>query len=111
MSDSFQRVCAVSDVQPESAISVEAGDEDIAIVNSDGRFYAVVDECSHASIPLSDGDIEHGEIECYLHGSRFDLTTGKPLQLPATEPVEIYPVKIEDDEVFVDVENPLPQPN
>lgn len=111
MSDSFQRVCSVSDVEPESALAVEAGDEDIAIVNSGGRFYAVIDECSHASVPLSEGDVENGEIECYLHGSRFDLSTGEPLQLPATEPVDIYPVKIEDDDIYVDTEHPLPAPN
>jgi 3-phenylpropionate/trans-cinnamate dioxygenase ferredoxin subunit len=110
MSDSFQRVCAVADVAPESAISVEVGIDDIAIVNSGGQFYAVIDECSHASVPLSEGDVGDGEIECYMHGSRFDLTTGKPLQLPATEPVETYPVRIEDDQVYVDVDHPLPEP-
>jgi 3-phenylpropionate/trans-cinnamate dioxygenase ferredoxin subunit len=103
----FSRACPLAAVAPESAIAVEVDGEDIAIVNSDGEIYAVIDECSHAAIPLSEGDVGNGEIECYMHGSRFDLKTGKPLGLPATEPVAVYPVKIENGEIFVDVENPI----
>ena len=105
---SFQRVCSVADVAPDSAIAVEIGRNDVAIVQSNGRFYAIADECSHASIPLSEGDIGDGEIECYLHGSRFDLATGEPLGLPATEPVAVYPCQVSGDDVLVDVSSPLP---
>ena len=105
---SYQRVCSVADVAPDSAISVEIGRTDVAIVHSDGRFYAIADECSHASIPLSEGDVGDGEIECYLHGSRFDLATGEPLGLPATEPVAVYPCQISGNDVLVDVTSPLP---
>jgi 3-phenylpropionate/trans-cinnamate dioxygenase ferredoxin subunit len=104
---SFVRACALADVAPESAISVEVGDEDVAIVQSGGKFYAIADECSHAAIPLSEGDVEDGEIECYLHGSRFDLSTGKPLSLPATEAVAIYPCQIAGSDILVDVSSPL----
>ena len=65
---------------------------DLAIVHSSGAFYAIADECSHAPIPLSEGDVGDGEIECYLHGSRFDLRTGEPIGLPATEPVADLPL-------------------
>jgi 3-phenylpropionate/trans-cinnamate dioxygenase ferredoxin subunit len=106
MSD-FVRVCSVSDVPPESAIAVEVDDRELAIVHSDGNFYAIEDECSHAAIPLSEGDVEHAEIECYLHGSRFDLRTGRPLSLPATEPVPVYRCRVEGDDVLVDVSEPL----
>ena len=61
------------------------------------------DECSHAAIALSEGDVEGLQIECWLHGSRFDLRTGKPTGLPATEPVAIYPVQVDGDDVLVDV--------
>ena len=104
---SFQRICAVADVAPDSAISVEVGRNDVAIVNSNGQFYAIADECSHASIPLSEGDVGDGEIECYLHGSRFDLATGEPLGLPATEPVAVYPCQVSGEDVLVDVTSPL----
>jgi 3-phenylpropionate/trans-cinnamate dioxygenase ferredoxin subunit len=103
----FVKACPLASVAPESAIAVEVDGEEIAVVNSGGAIYAVIDECSHAAIPLSEGDVGNGEIECYMHGSRFDLKTGEPLGLPATEPVAVYPVKIENDDVFVDVENPL----
>ncbi len=106
---SLIRVCAVADVAAESAIAVEVGRDDLAIVQSKGVFYAIADECSHAAIPLSEGDVGDGEIECYLHGSRFDLRTGEPLGLPATEPVAVYRCEISGDDVLVDVSAPLNQ--
>ena len=106
MSD-FVRACRVADVAPESAIPVEIAGTELAIVHSDGQFYAIADECSHAAIPLSEGDVGDGEIECYLHGSRFDLRTGEPIGLPATEPVAIYRCRVEGDEVLVDVSSPV----
>jgi 3-phenylpropionate/trans-cinnamate dioxygenase ferredoxin subunit len=105
---SFQRVCAVAEVAPDTAISVQIGRADVAIVHSNGLFYAIADECSHASIPLSEGDVGDGEIECYLHGSRFDLATGEPLGLPATEPVAVFPCQVSGDDVLVDVTSPRP---
>ncbi len=104
---SFVRVCAVAEVPPEAAVAVDADGLDLAIVNSAGRFYAIADECSHAAIPLSEGDVGDGEIECYLHGSRFDLRTGEPTGLPATEPVPIYRCRVEGDDVLVDTSAPL----
>jgi 3-phenylpropionate/trans-cinnamate dioxygenase ferredoxin component len=103
----FVRVCAVADVAPESAIAVEIDRTELAIVHSAGRFYAIADECSHAAIPLSEGDVGDGEIECYMHGSRFDLSTGRPIGLPATEPVPIYRCRVDGDDVLVDVSTPL----
>jgi 3-phenylpropionate/trans-cinnamate dioxygenase ferredoxin component len=104
---SFVPVCAIDDVKPESAIPVEVDGVEMAIVRSAGEFYAIADECSHASIPLSEGDVGDGEIECYMHGSRFDLRTGEPLGLPATEPVAIYPCQVSGDDVLVDVSSPI----
>ena len=98
---SYQRVCSVADVAPDSAISVEIGRAEVAIVHSDGRFYAIADECSHASIPLSEGDVGDGEIECYLHGSRFDLATGAVLQGPATSPLAPIGVAVRGDDVVL----------
>jgi len=102
----FLKVCAVADVPPETAIAVEVDRIELAIVHSAGRFYAIADECSHAAIPLSEGDVGDGEIECYMHGSRFDLSTGRPIGLPATEPVAIYRCRIDGGDVLVDVTEP-----
>ncbi|GAA2101337.1 non-heme iron oxygenase ferredoxin subunit [Microlunatus panaciterrae] len=103
----FVRACALAEVAAESALAVEVDNADIAIVQSEGRFYAIADECSHASIPLSEGDVGNGEVECYLHGSRFDLRTGRPTGLPATEPVKVYPCIVSGDDVLVDVSSPI----
>ncbi len=108
---SFVRACAAAEVDPESALPVDIDDHEVAIVQSGGDYYAIADECSHAQIPLSEGDVGDGEIECYLHGSRFSLKSGEPLGLPATEPVAVYPCKVVDGEVLVDVTAPITTEN
>jgi len=103
---SFVRACGVGDVASGSALRVELDEQDVAVVRNGDDWYAVVDECSHANIPLSEGEVEGCEIECWLHGSRFDLRTGKPTGPPASEPVAIYAVKVEGDDVLVDLDSP-----
>ena len=103
----YRRACALSELQPESTLPVEVDGTDVAVVRSGDGYYAIADQCSHAAIPLSEGDVEDGEIECYLHGSRFDLRTGEPLGLPATEPVAVYPVQVDGDDLLVDVSTTL----
>jgi 3-phenylpropionate/trans-cinnamate dioxygenase ferredoxin subunit len=103
----FVRACAVTDVVPGSALRVEVDGLDVAIVRDGEDFYAIEDECSHASVALSEGDIDGCEIECWMHGSRFDLRTGKPLGPPATEPVPVFPVQITGDDVLVDLDTSL----
>ena len=99
----FVRACSVAEVASGSAVRVEVDGLDVAIVRSGDDFFAIEDECSHAAVALSEGDVEGCEIECWMHGSRFDLRTGKPLGPPATEPVPVFPVKIAGDDVLVDL--------
>jgi 3-phenylpropionate/trans-cinnamate dioxygenase ferredoxin subunit len=102
--DSYVRVCAVDDLPTLGAVQAEIAGQKIAIVrDSAGDIHAIDDTCSHANVSLSEGDVEDGEIECWLHGSRFDLRSGKPTGLPATSPIAVYPVKIDGDDVFVSV--------
>ena len=76
----------------------------VAVVrDEDGDVHAIGDVCTHADVSLSEGDVEDCAIECWLHGSRFDLRTGQPLALPAIRPVPVYPVTIDGDEILVDV--------
>jgi 3-phenylpropionate/trans-cinnamate dioxygenase ferredoxin subunit len=96
----------VSDVPTEAALGVVVEGTAVAVARDGDDWYAIYDECSHATIPLSEGEREGTDIECWLHGSRFDLRTGKPIGLPATEPVAIYPVRVEGDDVLVDVTAP-----
>jgi len=103
---SFMKVCSTEDVQPGTALAVSVDGVAVAVVRDGEDWYAIYDECSHAAIALSEGDVEGDQIECWLHGSRFDLRTGKPTSLPATEPVAIYPVKVEGGDVLVDVQAP-----
>ncbi len=103
----FERACDVGDVTNASPLAVTVGGVDVAIVRQGDDVYAISDECSHAAIPLSEGEVEDGEIECWLHGSRFDLRTGKPSGPPATEPVPTYPVRVDGSDVLVDVTSPL----
>ena len=95
----------LADVPDGGAIAVEIEGVELALVRDGEAVYAVIDECSHAAIPLSEGEVEGNEIECWLHGSRFDLRTGKPVNLPATEPVQTYPTTIEGDTVLVDLQH------
>ena len=105
---SFVLACSVAEVPVGSAIGVDlGGDADIAVVNTGEGFFAIRDVCSHGEFPLSDGDIDGCTLECYMHGSRFDLRTGFPLELPAIKPVPVYPVRLDGNSVFVDPDNPI----
>ena len=105
---SFVRACATAEVPVGSAIAVDlGGDAEIAVVNTTEGFFAIRDVCSHAEVPLSDGDIEGCTLECYMHGSMFDLRTGAPINLPATEPVPVYPTRIVGDDLYLDPDNPI----
>jgi 3-phenylpropionate/trans-cinnamate dioxygenase ferredoxin subunit len=99
----FVRACALSEVAEGQALRVEVDGLDVAIVRDGDEVFAIEDECSHAAVALSEGDVAHCEIECWMHGSRFDLRTGKPLGPPATEPVPVFPVKVDGDDVLVDL--------
>lgn len=85
----------------DEAVHVDLGGHPICLARSGGAFYAMLDECSHGHVELSEGDIEGGHVECWLHGSRFDLATGIPACPPATEPVPVYPVRVSTDGVEV----------
>jgi 3-phenylpropionate/trans-cinnamate dioxygenase ferredoxin component len=103
----FVRACALDDLADGTARAVEVDGVEIALVRNGDEVYAIQDECSHAAIPLSEGEVDGSEIECWLHGSMFDLRTGKAINLPATEPVPVYPVRVSQGEIQVDVTHPL----
>ena len=107
----FERLCSLSEVPEDGSLRIELPDVDVAVVNFEGEIYAIEDVCSHAEVALSDGEVEEFDgaptIECALHGSCFDLRTGAPTNLPATEPVPVYPVRVEGDDVLVDVDAPI----
>jgi 3-phenylpropionate/trans-cinnamate dioxygenase ferredoxin subunit len=99
------RVCSVDDVAPGTATKVVVDGVPVALVRIDDDFYAIGDVCSHADVSLSEGEVDPGDrhIECWKHGSRFSLETGEPDCLPATKPVPVYRVKVDGDDVLVEV--------
>ncbi len=99
------RVCSLSELKDDSAIRVDVDGKPVCIARSQGEVFALSDICSHADVALSEGDVEDGTIECWLHGSRFDLRTGVPTGLPATKPVATYAVTVEGDDVLVKMES------
>jgi 3-phenylpropionate/trans-cinnamate dioxygenase ferredoxin subunit len=100
------RVCSTEDVPKGTTISADVDGTQLAIVHAgDDNFYAIYDECSHEAIPLSEGEIDGCTLECWLHGSRFDLRTGEPTGLPATVPVPVYPVEVHDGDIYVTIDN------
>jgi len=104
---SYERACALADVPLDEGLSVDVGNLTLAIARDGDDVYALQDLCSHAAVALSEGEVEDCQIECWLHGSRFDLRTGKPTGLPATEPVATFPVEVRDQDVYVDVTTTL----
>lgn len=100
-SSTFHRICAVDDLPVSEAVRAEIDGTPVALVRTEEDVFAIYDECSHAAVALSEGDVEGCTLECWLHGSRFDLRTGEPTGLPATVPVKVYPVDIRDGDVYL----------
>ena len=99
------RIASLADLPEEGAVRIEVGGRPVCLARSQGKVYALGDVCSHADVSLSEGDVEDGTVECWLHGSRFDLRTGAPTGLPATKSVPTYPVTVIGDDVFVKLEH------
>lgn len=97
------KVCALSSLDDRKPFAASVDDVDVVLVRDGERVHALADLCSHAEVSLSEGEVSRKGIECWLHGSCFDLETGKPSSPPATEPVDVYAVDIRDGDVFVDV--------
>ena len=98
-----ERVCAVDELEQDTALRVVVGGVPVAVVkDANGDVFAIGDTCTHGDISLAEGFVEDDTLECWAHGSKFELTSGKPLTLPAYEPVPVYTVSIVDDDVFID---------
>ena len=100
-----ERVAALSDLKPGSAIKVSIDGTPIALVReSNGDVHALGDRCSHGDISLTEGFVEEDTVECWAHGSKFDLRSGEPRNFPAFEPVPVFAVDIDGDDIFVDTD-------
>jgi 3-phenylpropionate/trans-cinnamate dioxygenase ferredoxin subunit len=103
----YHRACSFDELIDSTPFKATVDGLDVAVVRHGDEVFAIEDECSHAAVPLSEGDVEDCTLECFLHGSRFDLRTGKPTGPPATEPVPVYAVQVDGDDVLIDIDQPL----
>ena len=92
-------VCPLAELPPGERRFFQWEDLEIAVINCEGELFAIEDRCSHDDGPLAEGPLDCAKrtLECPRHGSLFDMTTGKPLTLPAYEPVDTFPVRVTDD--------------
>ncbi len=99
------RICGRDEIEPGTARRFDVGSHRIALVRIDDEVFAIGDTCSHENYSLSEGEVltEECEIECWKHGSTFDLRTGEPQTLPATKAVPVYAVRLEGDDVLVEL--------
>jgi len=100
----FTTVAKLEDVPENEPTAVESDGRKLVLIREDGEVHALEDRCSHEDYPLHNGEVVDGQIECALHGARFDLDSGDPKALPAVKPVQRFECRVEDDEIRVTLE-------
>ena len=107
----FERACSLDEVSLDQGLAVTLGRHEVVVARDGDEVFAIENTCSHAEVALSEGEVVQSDggcqIECWLHGSMFDLRTGKPTNLPATEPVATFPIEVRGTDVYVDTETTL----
>ena len=98
---SFVKVATRTELPTGGKKLVEVDGRAIAVFNVDGTYYAIDDVCTHDGGPLAEGELMGCEIKCPRHGARFDVRTGKPLCMPAIEPVAVHATEVRDEDVYV----------
>lgn len=101
----FQRVASTGDIPTGSLKAYTVGYQKLAIAHTEDGFWAVADECSHDSAPISDGELRGHEVVCARHGARFDLRTGAVTAPPAIVPIDTLELKIEGEDILVLIED------
>jgi len=99
------KITELDQLPRDRGVRVTVGDHRIAMFRIDDDVYAIGDRCSHAEASLAEGELWGLSVECPRHGSEFDLKSGEPQALPATEPVPVYPVSIDDGAVYLELED------
>jgi 3-phenylpropionate/trans-cinnamate dioxygenase ferredoxin subunit len=100
MSD-LQKVATLDEIPPGGRKSLVFDDRAVLLLRVGDEFFAVEDVCSHDGQPLTDGPLEGTAIECPRHGARFDVRTGRPLCMPAVEPIATYEVKVVGNDILL----------
>ncbi len=100
----FVKVAKIDDVKPGHVKTFAVNEHRIVLANVEGTFFATQDLCTHDGGPLGDGELLGEEIECPRHGGRFNVKTGEVVALPPLFPIKTFPVKVEGNDVMVQVE-------
>jgi 3-phenylpropionate/trans-cinnamate dioxygenase ferredoxin subunit len=101
----YVKAARLGDIPPGRVKIVEIGDEDIALCNLEGKIYAIANVCTHDDGPLGAGHLMGDTIECPRHGARFNVRTGAVENLPAIVPVPTFEVRVEGQDVLVEIED------
>jgi 3-phenylpropionate/trans-cinnamate dioxygenase ferredoxin component len=99
----FVRVCAVTDVPKGKGKGFKVGKLELAVFHTEDGFFATDDICSHEREHLAEGWLEAHTVECPRHGSVFDLRTGEAESLPATEPILVFRIEIDGNDLKVGI--------
>ena len=97
------KAATIAEIPVTGMKKVKLNGHSILVVRCDDGYYAVDDTCTHEESSLSEGELLNCELECALHGARFDVKTGEVLALPAVVPLQTYRTTVENDEIFVDL--------
>ena len=100
----FRKVAAINEIQPGTKKVFEIDGIMVALFNVNGEYYAIEDICSHDGGALVEGELHGYEITCPRHSARFDIRTGKPLCMPAITSIRHFPVKTENDFLWIDLD-------
>lgn len=103
MADGFIKIARTDEIGMGAMRCLRIDERPILVANVGGLYYAVSATCSHEEVSLCTGALKGEIVKCPLHGSRFDLRTGTPLEGPAEQPLAVYPVRLDGDDILVDL--------
>ena len=99
----FIRVARTNDLEDGELMAVEVDSEPVCLAKVDGTIYAFTDDCTHIGGPLNEGELDGDMLTCPWHGAQFNVRTGKVLRGPARQDIQTYPVKVDNDDIFVSI--------
>lgn len=103
MSDDWKLVCKVDDIEMEDLIRFDYEDKTFCVYRLEDGFYATDGICTHEDVHLEEGLVMDSEIECPMHQGIFDIKSGKAVSPPACDDLKTYPVKVENEEVYINI--------
>lgn len=101
MTKKFVKLATTGELPSGDMMCITIGGKGILLANADGSYYATDEMCTHEDARLCTGSLKDGHVKCPLHGSRFDLKTGKVMDDPAEEDLRVYPLQIKNGQILI----------